>query len=408
MIDFILFSTGIAGLIAGSVMDLRTHEVADWLNYGLIFSGLGLRLIDSLASGNYSSLLFGIYGFTAFLAIGLIMFYTGQWGGGDSKMIMGLGALFGSYPAFLYGYLNPSFGNLPFLLAFIINIIIFGGIYGLLWSFYLIIRHFKRFQEEFRERIVEYKKNRRILLICVFGLLLASIGLYFHNKMLGIYLLAITSLIFFTFYLYVSIKAIEKACMCRYIVPEKLTEGDWIVNEVMLDNIDRLNFRQYVLKSNPPKPRLLRRIRYVFKVNGFLSLLDLLMDFEFLDRRLKAQMTRDMERQTINWYKREINRNLFRGRENPSFIEKIINGKKRNRKVQEFLKSQYGYTLKKIRVTGPSDLGIESHQIEALQKAAKKGLVKRVKVKEGIPFVPSFLFAFIATIIWGNLIFLFT
>ena len=37
----------------------------------------------------------------------------------------------------------------------------------------------------------------------------------------------------------------------------------------------------------------------------------------------------------------------------------------------------------------------------------KKNKIKKVLIKEGIPFVPGFLFGFILTIVFGDLLFLF-
>jgi archaeal preflagellin peptidase FlaK len=53
-------------------------------------------------------------------------------------------------------------------------------------------------------------------------------------------------------------------------------------------------------------------------------------------------------------------------------------------------------------ICGPKDLGITKRQINLL----KKYNIKKVLVKNGIPFIPSFLAGFIATLIWGNIIML--
>ena len=53
-------------------------------------------------------------------------------------------------------------------------------------------------------------------------------------------------------------------------------------------------------------------------------------------------------------------------------------------------------------ICGPKDLGIEKRQIRKLVEYYKKGKVKRILIKEGIPFVPSFLIAFIITFLFGN------
>ncbi|MBT4352442.1 hypothetical protein HOD20_07955, partial [archaeon] len=58
------------------------------------------------------------------------------------------------------------------------------------------------------------------------------------------------------------------------------------------------------------------------------------------------------------------------------------------------------------RICGPKDLGIERKQIDQLIKFKKQKKITYVTIKNGIPFVPSFLFAFVYTIIFNNIIFL--
>ena len=89
IIDIIIFAVCLAAMIIASIHDIKTREVPDWLNYSLIFSGFSIRLIYSLITSDWWFLLYGIAGFAVLLGIGLIMFYAGQWGGGDSKMVMG-------------------------------------------------------------------------------------------------------------------------------------------------------------------------------------------------------------------------------------------------------------------------------------------------------------------------------
>ena len=57
-------------------------------------------------------------------------------------------------------------------------------------------------------------------------------------------------------------------------------------------------------------------------------------------------------------------------------------------------------------ITGPKELGIEKKHINQLINFWKKGKIKKILIKEGMPFIPSFLLAFIITLIYGN-IFLF-
>ncbi len=58
-----------------------------------------------------------------------------------------------------------------------------------------------------------------------------------------------------------------------------------------------------------------------------------------------------------------------------------------------------GSGKKKKYITGPKDLGISKEQISLLKKYSSQGKIKNIIIKEGIPFVPAFLFAYIATII---------
>jgi prepilin signal peptidase PulO-like enzyme (type II secretory pathway) len=59
------------------------------------------------------------------------------------------------------------------------------------------------------------------------------------------------------------------------------------------------------------------------------------------------------------------------------------------------------------RITGPKDLGISKEQIRKLIALRNKGKLNknfRVLIKNGIPFVPSFLLAYLAAMFVGNLL----
>jgi hypothetical protein len=55
------------------------------------------------------------------------------------------------------------------------------------------------------------------------------------------------------------------------------------------------------------------------------------------------------------------------------------------------------------RICGPKDLGISKPQIEVLLKLKQKGKIRKILVKEGMPFVPVFLISFVISLIWGNI-----
>lgn len=279
----VAYAASFIALLIGSVTDLKTREVPDWLNYGLVISGVGLNFLFSAIYSDSSFIINSIIGLLVFFGIAYVMFYAGQWGGGDSKILMGLGAMIG---------IDASFKT-QFLLWFFINALLIGAVYGLLWSIFLVIKNKKKFSREFikilsEKNIAKAKKGilaGLILLLAVFFI----IDLY-YIKML---VLSFAFLILATFYLWIFVKAIEKSAMYKLVEPSKLTEGDWIVNDVFVG-------RQYIC--------------------------------------------------------------------------------------------------------GPKDLGIGKRQIRKLIELYKKGKVRKILIKEGIPFVPSFFIAFVVTLIWGNLL----
>lgn len=280
----IAHSLSFTALLVGSLTDLKTREVPDWVNYGLIISGIALNLLFSIIYWTPYFILGSLAGLLIFFCIAYVMFYAGQWGGGDSKMLMGLGAVIG---------LEFSLSSRHFLPAFLINTLLIGAIYGLLWSLYLVLRNRERFWKEFI-RILAAKKitlvKRFILaLIIVLMIALLLIKLFYIRLMI----LSIAFLILTTFYLWVFIRAIEKSCMQKLVEPSKLTEGDWIVKDI-------------------------------------------------------------------------------------------------------FVEGKF--------VTGPKDLGISKGKIRKLVEFYKKRKIRKILVKEGIPFVPSFLMAYIFTLIFGNVL----
>lgn len=287
MVYLIILTTIILiGLIIATITDLRTREVPDWLSYGLIGIGLGLNLLFSLIYWNYWFFVNSLAGLLLFVVIALIMFYAGQWGGGDSKVLMGLGALIG---------LDVRFMEFPFLINFLVNVLLIGAVYGLVWSFALALRNLRNFLGEFR-KISHSSMAIKLRMYAIFFVFLMIVLFFFMRRnFLGWAFLSLSLIILLTFYLWIFIKAIEKACMIKEVMPDKLTEGDWIVKD----------------------------IRY---------------------------------------------------------------------------KGKY--------ICGPKDLGIEKRQIKKLVKLYNLGKIKKVMIKEGIPFVPSFLIAYIISLVFRNLFFL--
>ena len=239
-------------------------------------------MLFSIIYSNPSFAVNSIIGLAIFFGIAYIMFYAGQWGGGDAKMLMGLGAMIG---------IDVGALSTQFLSGFLINALFVGAVYGLFWSFYLVMKNKKKFWAEFTKALSGKNavKTKQLLLVS----LALFLALFFiaNSYYIKIFVLSLAFLALSTFYLWIFVRTVEKTCMHKLVEPFKLTEGDWIVNNV-------------------------------------------------------------------------------------------------------YVKGKY--------ITGPRDLGIGKSQIRKLTELYRKGKVKKILIKEGIPFVPSFLVVFIITLIFGN------
>ena len=280
------YTIGFLVLLIGSYTDIKTREVPDWVNFGLIGTGFGINLLFSIIFWNINFILASIIGFAIFFAIAWVMFYTGQWGGGDSKILMGLGAVIG------IDFFSKQF----FLFGFLINALLLGALYGILWAVFSIFRNRKKFVKEFKKS----SKNKKIILskriVFILFIILILVGLFIPNNLVKLMMFYAAVVSVLTFYLWIYIKAVENVSMLKYVKLQQLTEGDWIAKNVKVDG------------------------KYI---------------------------------------------------------------------------------------TGPKDLGIEKKKIKKLIEFYKRGKVKRILIKEGIPFVPSFFAAYVVTLIYGNLLFLF-
>ena len=278
--DVFLSVIGVLTLLIASITDIKSKEVPDWLSFATIAAALGIRLIHSIAYADYSYFIYGIIGFGIMFFLGLILYYGRLWGGGDTKLLMGLGALFGTAPFFVTV-------NYPFIAILLINIIIVGSIYSLLFAIKMFIKNYRITIMEIKHQMERMKFARW----CYLGGSLVSLLAFFlfQDRFLKVISISLAGFSIFYIQLLIFIRAVEKVGMFKIIPIAKLTEGDWVAEDIH-----------------------------------------------------------------------------FKG--------KLYYSKK--------------------------SLGIENKQIEYLKKHG----VKRILIKEGVPFVPSFLIGLIITLVYGSVI----
>lgn len=214
-----LFVLALVWIIFASIQDLKSREVANWLNFSLIVFALGFRFFYSVFSDTGFGFFYqGLIGFGIFLIIGNLLYYSRMFAGGDAKLMIALGTI------------------LPFSKSFLINIKIFalflflflfvGAVYGLAITIFLSLKNFRIFKKEFFKRL---KKNKNwIYFIMFFGLVLAVLG-FFENIL---FILGVIVFIFPYFYLYA--KTVDNVCMVKRFKTKDLTEGEWLYEKVKI------------------------------------------------------------------------------------------------------------------------------------------------------------------------------
>ena len=216
-----LWVLAFAFIVFAVIQDIRTREIANWLNFSLIIFALGFRFFYSLFTGdNFSFFLSGLIGLGIFFVIGNLFYYSRLFAGGDAKLMIALGAILPLSTSFFLNVQN----FLNFLLIFLFS----GFVYTVLASAFLCIKNFKNFKKEFTHQFEEKRKLSYIFLsVGIVSLLFGFIEVLF--TFLGL-------IIFVTFYLYLYSKAIDECCMIKTISVDKLREGDWLYSNVKIGN----------------------------------------------------------------------------------------------------------------------------------------------------------------------------
>ncbi len=217
LFEVVLGGVTLLFLAAASYSDLRTREVPDLLSYGLIIAALGIRGIFASLLG-WTIFISGIIGFAACFLLAWLLYKTNLWGGGDSKLLMGMGAVIGiSYPWEMSSWQ---------LAWFFLLLLFFGSIYGLCWLIGLFIVRWKSCLPALGNKLRPFQKAQWGL-----GLFsLTMVGFSFLNPF-WLFLLLPTII----FYLFQFVTTIEEECFMKRVSPLKLTEGDWLSEDIFLD-----------------------------------------------------------------------------------------------------------------------------------------------------------------------------
>ncbi len=123
--ESILLATAFGGTTLAALWDLKTTEIPDQIPNAMVITALIIYGIQSYMQGSYWPILTSIISGISMLAFGFILYYLGQWGGGDAKVLAAVGFLLQS------GTVQTIF---PFQLTFLMNVFIVGAAYMIIYS----------------------------------------------------------------------------------------------------------------------------------------------------------------------------------------------------------------------------------------------------------------------------------
>ncbi len=216
-----LWSLALVWLIFATIQDIKSREIANWLSFSLIIFALAFRFFYSLFVGlDFSFFYFGLIGFAIFFVLGNLFYYSHLFAGGDSKLMYALGAILPIYSTLAL--------NLRFFLYFILVLLFLGSLYGILASIIFGLKNRKKTAKEFKKQLKKNKILFRVLIVFSIALLFLgflSIAFFYFGIFIFVYA-----------YLIIYAKSIDEGCMVRKTKTSKLTEGDWLFENVKIGN----------------------------------------------------------------------------------------------------------------------------------------------------------------------------
>ena len=262
MLVLALLFAGIAFLVA-SVVDLRIREVPDWISYATLVAAVVMTLFTIIGDSAFSpfgflsllllllhiflvpfkkndfftyapvvfaglcalggwslgdasaAILVGVGAFLGFL-IGAFMYVLHQWGGGDAKLLVSTGALFGLS------------GSLFLFANFLLYLILAGALWGLGFASYLAIRDRKQFLPAMNALYRKARKTRYLLLILLFSAVVMAL-LFVQDLFLRLLVLLFGGVPFLLFLSILFSRALERTSMRVRYPLNRLMEGDYVL-----------------------------------------------------------------------------------------------------------------------------------------------------------------------------------
>ncbi len=120
MIEIVILAVVLTA--AAGLWDLKTTEVPDQLLYAMIAIGVVYWAANWALTGDFMSLEVSLFAGTLLLALGLVMYKKGQWGGADAWILAAI------------GYMIPFYNGEVFIIPYLLNFVMVSIVYSVVYA----------------------------------------------------------------------------------------------------------------------------------------------------------------------------------------------------------------------------------------------------------------------------------
>ncbi len=225
MFPYISVSVAVVGSALAGAFDLKTTEIPDEISLGMVAAGLIINFTWSIVEWNPVHIFRSASIGSAFFTFGLVMYMAGQWGGGDAKVLTGIGTLIPSAPVFA-AQTHPF----PFSAVIMINTFLIGAVYMLIYALGISIRKGDVVDDFMSRASSDWKRIVAIsslpIIIALASVAAVGWGTYvFYFLMLAPAVALLLLLLRF-------LKAVEDTGFTKKIDVDKLRVGDMLAEEI--------------------------------------------------------------------------------------------------------------------------------------------------------------------------------
>lgn len=210
-------------LTVASLCDLKSGEIPDTLSMGFTAAVLLISVGYSLERGSFShvseTLMIGLI----YFLVGYVIFKLGQWGGGDVKLLAGIGCALGLLNSLNVGWPNSDFFH--YTLTYYVNIASVATPYVLIYALFLGFKNPESFS-----RFKDNLKRKRTMLALSLSFIPFMLTVMMEFGLFALFYLTIPALYLLSVYL----KAVEVVALQKNIPTLDLKEGDVLAHDLVV------------------------------------------------------------------------------------------------------------------------------------------------------------------------------